>query len=272
MRNLKELFQVVLNNQDTFNIGLCGWIYDLCKNGIISREESIMLKYYIANSPRPSFKYHLGHSLGFWWTPCEIEHRIEWINNQLVKLESVANFDKWSDIVYESIIVLAFFQTVCPIGETVELHIANIPNLYSRQLIIDYISNNAPNSGKLIGTSIGYPVFKISPFNSACAQDKLDCKLNLLFESVIKPLTDEEAIPNGKQNLCINKNAVVIGGHPGWTERYGWIHKGKWVDDFQNMVNNRTVQVFEEISKAEKLTAQLKEQEMKRVKLLLNNY
>lgn len=87
---------------------------------------------------------------------------------------------------------------------------------------------------------------------------------------------DEEAIPNGKQNLCINKNAVevygVIGGHPGWTERYGWIHKGKWVDDFQNMVNNRTVQVFEEISKAEKLTAQLKEQEMKRVKLLLNNY
>ena len=228
MRNLKELFQVVLNNQDTFNIGLCGWIYDLCKNGIISREESIMLKYYIANSPRPSFKYHLGHSLGFWWTPCEIEHRIEWINNQLVKLESVANFDKWSDIVYESIIVLAFFQTVCPIGETVELHIANIPNLYSRQLIIDYMdkvkilqandsdmynimhgindisfedqlvyctcdySNNAPNSGKLIGTSIGYPVFKISPFNSACAQDKLDCKLNLLFESVIKPLTDEK--------------------------------------------------------------------------------
>lgn len=61
MRNLKELFQVVLNNQDTFNIGLCGWIYDLCKNGIISREESIMLKYYIANSPRPSFKLSVKH-------------------------------------------------------------------------------------------------------------------------------------------------------------------------------------------------------------------
>jgi len=87
---------------------------------------------------------------------------------------------------------------------------------------------------------------------------------------------DEEAIPNGKQNLCLNKNAVevygVIGGNPGWTERYGWIHKGKWVDDFQIMVNDRTVKVLEEISKAEKLTAQLKEQEMKRVKLLLNNY
>mgnify|MGYP001601647952 FL=1 len=24
----------------------------------------------------------------------------------------------------------------------------------------------------------------------------------------------------------------ILGGQPGWTEYYGWLHKGKWQDDF----------------------------------------
>lgn len=28
----------------------------------------------------------------------------------------------------------------------------------------------------------------------------------------------------------------IIGGQPGWTEEYGWIHEGPWVQDFEKLV------------------------------------
>lgn len=57
----------------------------------------------------------------------------------------------------------------------------------------------------------------------------------------IQTLPDgEKAIPNGSNNTCINKNAVevygVTGGNQGRTEKYGWLHKGKWKDDFMVLV------------------------------------
>lgn len=57
---------------------------------------------------------------------------------------------------------------------------------------------------------------------------------------------DVKAIPNGP-NGPLNKDAVevygVTGGHPGWTETYGWLHEGKWQDDFNLLV---TQKIFEE--------------------------
>src|SRR3990167_2107515 len=47
----------------------------------------------------------------------------------------------------------------------------------------------------------------------------------------------------------------ILGGHPGWTEYYGWLHHGKWQEDFakvceeQQLVNNARVvstQAFKE--------------------------
>lgn len=50
----------------------------------------------------------------------------------------------------------------------------------------------------------------------------------------------EDGVPNGCGNPCLNKNKVevygVISGQPGWTETYGWLHKGKWCDDFEELV------------------------------------
>ena len=50
----------------------------------------------------------------------------------------------------------------------------------------------------------------------------------------------EKAIANGNQNLCLNKDAVeiygVVSGNPGWTESYGWLHRGKWEEDFNKLV------------------------------------
>lgn len=52
----------------------------------------------------------------------------------------------------------------------------------------------------------------------------------------------EKAIPNGESNLCLNNDAVLVygerGGRLGWTEYYGWIHKGTWEADFERLVLN----------------------------------
>ena len=49
----------------------------------------------------------------------------------------------------------------------------------------------------------------------------------------------ETAIGNGPNNASLNKDAVevygIISGQPGWTENYGWIHEGRWIDDFSNL-------------------------------------
>lgn len=54
----------------------------------------------------------------------------------------------------------------------------------------------------------------------------------------------EAAIRNGPNNACINSSAVevygVICGQPGWTEEYGWLHRGPWVDDFYKIAKERS--------------------------------
>lgn len=53
----------------------------------------------------------------------------------------------------------------------------------------------------------------------------------------------EDVIENGGFNPPLNKEAVevygVTGGQLGWTERYGWIHRGAWQDDFNSIVEKK---------------------------------
>ena len=35
----------------------------------------------------------------------------------------------------------------------------------------------------------------------------------------------------------------MTGGQRGWTETYGWLHKGKWQDDFEAIVRERSAEV-----------------------------
>jgi uncharacterized protein CbrC (UPF0167 family) len=86
----------------------------------------------------------------------------------------------------------------------------------------------------------------------------------------------EEAIPNGSQNMCLNKNAVevygVTSGNPGWTETYGWLHTGKWVEDFERLVAERESALREE--ETENLSQQIASETEAaiRVKQLLEAY
>lgn len=35
----------------------------------------------------------------------------------------------------------------------------------------------------------------------------------------------------------------ILGGHPGWTEYYGWLHTGPWQADFAALVEKRQVEI-----------------------------
>jgi hypothetical protein len=53
----------------------------------------------------------------------------------------------------------------------------------------------------------------------------------------------EKVIKNGDCNPPLNSNCVevygIISGQPGWTDAYGWLHTGKWVDDFNEIYKTR---------------------------------
>jgi len=64
----------------------------------------------------------------------------------------------------------------------------------------------------------------------------------------------------------------ILGGQPGWTEFYGWKHKGKWVDEFYLIVSK--ARAHKEAAKQER-DRTLKENalsETKRTKDLLSDY
>lgn len=59
-------------------------------------------------------------------------------------------------------------------------------------------------------------------------------------------------VPNGeefepKYGRPFNSNATevygITGGQPGWTETYGWLHKGEWVKDFENLVESKKLEL-----------------------------
>ncbi len=86
----------------------------------------------------------------------------------------------------------------------------------------------------------------------------------------------EKAITNGNANLCRNKNAVevygIISGHPGWTEVYGWLHKGKWQEDFKELVIARKKEIAAKREEGADALKNKKEEEAAHISSLLKSY
>ena len=86
----------------------------------------------------------------------------------------------------------------------------------------------------------------------------------------------EKAIPNGSNNPCLNNNAVMvydaISGKLGWTETYGWLHKGKWQDDFRKLVVDAEKRIEYLKKQSEKSKAEKQKQEEERLSKLLSDY
>ncbi|MCP4159842.1 MAG: hypothetical protein GY760_07200 [Deltaproteobacteria bacterium] len=64
----------------------------------------------------------------------------------------------------------------------------------------------------------------------------------------------------------------MLGGQRGWTEYYGWIHKGKWCEDFEDIYKKRKSKIEQDnINRLERIKEKEKEEkELK--KSLLDNY
>lgn len=86
----------------------------------------------------------------------------------------------------------------------------------------------------------------------------------------------ELAKRNGKNNLCLNRDAVevygIVSGHPGWTETYGWLHHGKWEEDFYKLVAEKKDERARASEEERQRSLKLEESEVAREQRLLDNY
>jgi len=64
----------------------------------------------------------------------------------------------------------------------------------------------------------------------------------------------------------------VIGGQPGWTEFYGWIHEGLWCEYFKQIVEQKQRDCYEEEMKRNGILISEKQKEAMRVDNILSNW
>ena len=88
MRNIKELLELMLENQDYFNSGLCTWAGKMFCTDLITYDENYSLKNYI-NKNRPhkysSLLAYRSRSSGYYWKEGNIQPRITWIKKHIKK-------------------------------------------------------------------------------------------------------------------------------------------------------------------------------------------
>jgi hypothetical protein len=87
-RNLKikELLQVMLDNQDLFTISLCYWATNLRRHNKISHSEYELLNDYIVNNPPFLYKINIFKTDPFYWEKYCITPRILWLKKHIAKL------------------------------------------------------------------------------------------------------------------------------------------------------------------------------------------
>jgi len=87
MRNIKELLQIMLDNQQLFDDGLCLWTKMLFLKSKITLDEQILLRKYInKNSPSPfsSLDAMIHAPLSaYYWKRDSIKPRIKWIEKHI---------------------------------------------------------------------------------------------------------------------------------------------------------------------------------------------
>jgi hypothetical protein len=91
MRSIKELFHLMLDNQEEYNTSICGWIYNLNSQSKITSDEYRRLHYYI-KSNRPSKFSSLSafksRKSSYYWPKNDIKPRLRWI------IKQIKNYDK----------------------------------------------------------------------------------------------------------------------------------------------------------------------------------
>ena len=84
----------------------------------------------------------------------------------------------------------------------------------------------------------------------------------------------EGVVVNGRPQIPPEGVEVygMTGGQPGWTETYGWLHEGKWQDDFESLVQTRRLEVAVEAKQTEALKLKSELEKVKTDKKILEKY
>lgn len=64
----------------------------------------------------------------------------------------------------------------------------------------------------------------------------------------------------------------MVGGQRGWTEYYGWIHKGKWQEDFEKIVEERVRELALKKEKHRQSVEASKLEKKEKIQSLLEDY
>lgn len=84
------------------------------------------------------------------------------------------------------------------------------------------------------------------------------------------------AQPNAGINAPLNVDAVevygAIGGQPGWSEFYGWLHRGKWEADFAQLVERRKAEIARMEAERANTKQSVEQERAQRVQALLAAY
>ena len=84
-RDIKELLILLRDNlhgMDDWNDGMCVLLASLTRRDIITSDERLFIKRYL-NRNRPLVLYEGGP---YWFKPCEVQPRLDWLNEQIAKL------------------------------------------------------------------------------------------------------------------------------------------------------------------------------------------
>ncbi len=64
----------------------------------------------------------------------------------------------------------------------------------------------------------------------------------------------------------------ITGGQPGWSETYGWLHYGKWQQEFAELVEKRYAETKRTKEEWHREVEEKEEKERARIAQLLENY
>jgi hypothetical protein len=84
-RSIKELLQLMLDNQDLFSTSLCYWVTNLCHKKISYFEYQLLSNYIHKNAPF-SHKINIFKTSPFYWKKEDIAPRILWLKKHISKL------------------------------------------------------------------------------------------------------------------------------------------------------------------------------------------
>ena len=78
--------------------------------------------------------------------------------------------------------------------------------------------------------------------------------------------------PNGPRNKSAVEVYGITGGQPGWSETYGWLHRGRWEQDFAALVEARREEIAAGVTRREQDMARAEAAERERKVSLLAAY